>query len=124
MPENASKQVVVAGVAELEGPDPVRDAAAAIARGSGAALHLVHAYELPRLFEMSPGLNIAFPEGEDSYHDAVLGKLQGAWKPHAPAADLGVYSEGYPAQACRDGYRPCYGLPTGKERSTDLVSGG
>ncbi|HET7463513.1 MAG TPA: universal stress protein [Longimicrobium sp.] len=78
MSESEKRPVIVAGVGELSGNDPALLAAADIAQGADAELHLVHAYELPRLFSMAPGLEIAFAEGSDAYHDNVLGLLQGA----------------------------------------------
>jgi nucleotide-binding universal stress UspA family protein len=69
---------IVAGVGELSGDDPTLLLAMDLARRCGAALHLVHAYQLPQLFTMSPGLEIAYPEGSERYAAAVQEALEAA----------------------------------------------
>lgn len=69
---------VVAGIAEVTPDDPTLLVAVEVARCSGADLHLVHAYELPVLFSMSPGLTAAFPEGAKDYEAVLLQKLEEA----------------------------------------------
>jgi universal stress protein E len=66
---------IVVGVAELDPDDPTLLAAVSAARGSGAVLHVVHAYEVPRLLSMSPGLEVAFPEGTTAYEAALRQRL-------------------------------------------------
>ena len=56
----SSVHPIVAGVEHLSAGDPILGVAAELARGSGAALHLVHAYELPHLHFHPPHLP---PEG-------------------------------------------------------------
>ena len=74
------KRVIVAAVGELEGEDRALLAAAALAKGCGGELHLVHGYELPRFFTMSPELAIGFPEAADAYREGVLEQLEtAAW---------------------------------------------
>jgi nucleotide-binding universal stress UspA family protein len=67
---------IVAGVAEPGAADPVIDAAAQVARHAGAALHLVHAYELPSLLTLTPGLEAAFPQGAQHYEAMLRDRLQ------------------------------------------------
>jgi nucleotide-binding universal stress UspA family protein len=69
---------VVAGIAEIAADDPILLTATEVARVAGAELHLVHAYELPTLFTMSPGVSAAFPEGLKDYEAALLQKLEDA----------------------------------------------
>ena len=69
---------VVAGIAEITADDPMLLVATEVARASGAELHLVHAYELPKLFSMSPGLTAAFPEGGRDYEKVLLERLEEA----------------------------------------------
>jgi nucleotide-binding universal stress UspA family protein len=67
--------VIVAGVSELTASDPTLLVATEIARAAGAELHLVHAYQLPPLIGLSPGLEAAYPEGLDRYRELLTAAL-------------------------------------------------
>jgi universal stress protein E len=69
--------VIVAGVSELEANDPTLLVATEVARAAGAELHLVHAYPLPPMITMSPGLE-AFPDGTARYAEALQASLEAA----------------------------------------------
>jgi len=77
------KRVIVAGVGDLQANDPALVAASGLAQRTGAELHLVHAYELPRLLGTSPEVR-AFPEAAEAYRANALGQL------HAAAARAGA----------------------------------
>jgi nucleotide-binding universal stress UspA family protein len=70
--------VIVAGVSELKANDPTLLVATEVARASGAELHLVHAYQLPPLMTLSPGMEVAFPEGYTRYAELLLDSLRSA----------------------------------------------
>jgi nucleotide-binding universal stress UspA family protein len=70
--------VVVAGVSELQANDPTLLVATEVARAPRAELHLVHAYQLPPLLTMSPGLEAAFPEGYERYAGMLQASLEAA----------------------------------------------
>jgi nucleotide-binding universal stress UspA family protein len=69
---------IVAGVSALSAGDPTLQAAIQIAGASGAGLHLVHAWQLPRFMTMAPGLEMAFPEGTRQYEQSLLASLETA----------------------------------------------
>lgn len=69
---------IVAGVGELAGDDPTLLLAMDLARRCDAELHVVHAYQLPQLFTMSPGLEVVYPEGTERYASAVREALEAA----------------------------------------------
>jgi nucleotide-binding universal stress UspA family protein len=71
---------VVAGIAEISADDPTLLTATEVARCCGAELHLVHAYELPALFSLSPGISASFPEGVKDYEAMLMEKLRDAAK--------------------------------------------
>ncbi|HYR09996.1 MAG TPA: universal stress protein [Longimicrobium sp.] len=58
---------IVAGVAELVDDDPTLLLALDLAHRTDATLHLVHAFQLPQLFTLSPGLEMMYPEGTEQY---------------------------------------------------------
>jgi universal stress protein E len=58
---------IVAGVAELVDDDPTLLLALDLAHRTGARLHLVHAFQLPQLFTLSPGVEMMYPEGTEQY---------------------------------------------------------
>lgn len=70
--------VIVAGVSEPAANDPTLLVATEVARAAGAELHLVHAYQLPPLMTMSPGLEMAFPEGAARYATLLAESLETA----------------------------------------------
>jgi universal stress protein E len=67
---------IVAGVGELAGDDPTLLLAVDLARRCGAKLHLVHAFQFPQLYTMSPGLNMVYPEGLQAYEVEMQEALQ------------------------------------------------
>lgn len=69
---------IVAGVGELAGDDPTMLLAMDLARRCDAKLHLVHGYQLPQLYTLSPGLELAFPEDAGHYAAAVQEALEAA----------------------------------------------
>jgi len=69
---------IVAGVSELTADDPTLLVATEVARSAGAELHLVHAYQLPPLMTLSPGLEGASPEGAAHYRRMLLDSLETA----------------------------------------------
>src|SRR5690349_19056792 len=76
MPDRVPR--IVAGVSELTANDPTLLVATEVARSAGAELHLVHAYQLPPLMTMAPGLEVAFPEGAAQYQRMLLDSLESA----------------------------------------------
>lgn len=82
---------IVAGVGELDGNDPTLLLALDLARRSGARLHVVHAYTLPPLFSMSPGLEIAYPEGTERYEAAVQAALEAAVRTNPDTEDVACH---------------------------------
>jgi nucleotide-binding universal stress UspA family protein len=70
--------VVVAGVSELQANDHTLLVATEVARAARAELHLVHAYQLPPLLTMTPGLEAAFPEGHARYAEMLQESLESA----------------------------------------------
>lgn len=70
--------VVVAGVSELQANDPTLLVATELARAAHAELHLVHAYQMPPLMTMTPGLEAAFPEGYARYAEMLQASLESA----------------------------------------------
>jgi universal stress protein E len=52
---------VVAGVRTLAADDAILLAALALGERTGAAVHLVHAFEFPRLFTLEPGAQVLYP---------------------------------------------------------------
>jgi nucleotide-binding universal stress UspA family protein len=70
--------VVVAGVSELQANDPTLLVATEVARAAHAELHLVHAYQMPPLMTMTPGLEAAFPEGYARYAEMLQASLESA----------------------------------------------
>jgi len=71
-------RVIVAGLSELSAGDPTLLVATEVARAAGAELHLVHAYQIPPLMTMSPGMEVAFPEGYARYAELLLDALHAA----------------------------------------------
>lgn len=69
---------IVAGVGELAGDDPTLLLAVDLARRCGAKLHLVHAFQFPQLYTMSPGLNMVYPEGLQEYEGEMQEALEAA----------------------------------------------
>jgi nucleotide-binding universal stress UspA family protein len=67
---------IVAGVGELASDDPTLLLAVDLARQCGARLHLVHAFQFPQLFTMSPGLNMVYPEGLEQYEAEMQKALE------------------------------------------------
>lgn len=55
-------ETIVAGVGSVGESDPTLLAALGLARRSGAALHLVHAFEFPRIFTLEPGAEAMYPD--------------------------------------------------------------
>jgi universal stress protein E len=91
---------IVAGVGELAGDDPTMLLALDLARRCGARLHLVHAWQLPQLFTMSPGLEMAYPEGTERYAAAVQKGLEAAVRRHPDTEGVTCHAvPGAPAAA-------------------------
>lgn len=67
---------IVAGVAELVDDDPMLLLALDLASRTGARLHLVHAFPLPQLFTLSPGVEMVYPEGTEQYRVQMQGLLE------------------------------------------------
>jgi nucleotide-binding universal stress UspA family protein len=67
---------IVAGVAELVDDDPTLLLGLDLAHRTGATLHLVHAFQLPQLFTMSPGLELMYPEGTEQYRVQMQALLE------------------------------------------------
>jgi universal stress protein E len=53
---------IVAGIGTVAENDPTLLLALGLARRSGAALHLVHAFEFPRIFTLEPGAEAMYPD--------------------------------------------------------------
>lgn len=70
-------RTIVAGIAELEKPDPVLLAAVELAERTGASLHLVHAFELPDLM-WDAYARMGYADGEllKQYMDGVQHRLE------------------------------------------------
>jgi nucleotide-binding universal stress UspA family protein len=79
---------IVAGVGELAGDDPTLLLAVDLARRCGAKLHLVHAFQFPQLYTMSPGLNMVYPEGLQEYESEMQAALEAAVR-HNPEVEDG-----------------------------------
>jgi len=69
---------IVAGLSELTAGDPTLLVAMEVAREAGAELILVHAYSLPPLMTLSPGIDTAFPEGTARYAGVLQATLEAA----------------------------------------------
>ena len=76
MPDTVRR--IVAGLSELTADDPTLLVAMEVARAAGAELHLVHAYQLPPLMTLSPGIEAAFPEGYARYAEMLQASLEAA----------------------------------------------
>ncbi|HEU4457481.1 MAG TPA: universal stress protein [Longimicrobium sp.] len=70
-------RTIVAGVSHLSSDDPTLIAAGELARWTGAALHLVHAYDLPPAFG-SPELGLMLPTWPREYAEGRRGLLEAA----------------------------------------------
>jgi nucleotide-binding universal stress UspA family protein len=81
-------RTIVAGVSHLADDDPTLGVAAALARWSGAELHLVHAFDFPPLFA-SPGLEYASPETSRLYLQGQRERLEAAAR-RVPGAEAAV----------------------------------
>jgi nucleotide-binding universal stress UspA family protein len=80
---------IVAGIASLDGEDPIMTAAVDIAESTGAELHLVHAFELPSLaWDAYARMGYVDASELDSYADALCARLERAVAVHAPAGRL------------------------------------
>jgi universal stress protein E len=87
---------IVAGVGELAGDDPTLLLAVDLARRCGAKLHLVHAFQFPQLYTMSPGLNMAYPEGLQEYEAEVQKALEAAVRRNPEVEDGSVVCHALP----------------------------
>jgi nucleotide-binding universal stress UspA family protein len=68
---------IVAGIGDLDGPDPVLGPAIDLARRTGATLHLVHAFELPDL-SWDIYARIGYPDriSLERHRDEMRGRLE------------------------------------------------
>jgi universal stress protein E len=78
---------IVAGVGTLSERDPTLVAARAAAQRAGAVLHVVHAFEFPRIFTLEPGMETIYPEAATRHGaelrerlEAIVGELPGGEK--------------------------------------------
>jgi universal stress protein E len=78
---------IVAGVGEPAGDDPTLLLAVDLARQCGARLHLVHAFQFPQLFTMSPGLDMVYPEGLQHYEAEMQEALEAAVRQNPEVED-------------------------------------
>jgi len=76
-----TKLVIVAGVGDLAENDPALRAAVELARGAGAELHLVRAYDLPRSFTAMSGLDPGLVDRTEAYREEVRSELLAAAGP-------------------------------------------
>ena len=96
-------RTIVAGVADVDGPDPVLGYAAELARRVGATLHVVHSYTPPET-TMSLGLAAAdviaglppvplwnIPEETKALHDSITTRLRGQLVTGPGAAEARVH---------------------------------
>lgn len=88
---------LLVGVADTDGADPALAAAVEIARRTGATLHVLHAYPVPALFTLSPGLEMIDPAGPVQYGELVLRRLEFAVRDLFP--DDGVVCHAEPGSA-------------------------
>ncbi|HEU0301086.1 MAG TPA: universal stress protein [Longimicrobium sp.] len=105
-------KTIVAGVSQPNEGDPTLVAAAALARWTGAALHLVQAYTIPPVFS-PPQLGYTSPEWTQHYADHIADRLE-ATAHRVPGAESAVCHAvaGTPAQAI---------LETAAQEGADLV---
>ena len=95
-------RTIVAGLAELKEDDPILLLALDLARRADAKLHLVHAYELPQLFTMSPGLDMVYPEGTARYGEEMQELLEAVVRRHPDGENAGCHAVlGSPAAVLR-----------------------
>ena len=96
-------RTIVAGVAELAEDDPTLLLALDLARRADAKLHLVHAYELPQLFTMAPGLEMAYPEGSMRYGEEMRELLESVVRRHPDGEGAACHvAAGSPAAVLRE----------------------
>lgn len=100
MPERI--ETIVAGVGGVAGDDPAMLAALGLARQSGAALHLVHAFEFPRLFTLEPGAEAMYPDAATRMAATLRERLEDAVRalPGGESVTCHVHP-GSPADAIR-----------------------
>lgn len=87
---------IVAGVGEVAGDDPTLLLAVDLARRCGAKLHLVHAFQFPQLYTMSPGLDMVYPEGLQVYEAEMQEALQAAVRRNPQVQDDKVVCHALP----------------------------
>lgn len=95
-------ETIVAGVGSVGESDPTLAAALGLARRSGAALHLVHAFEFPRIFTLEPGAEAMYPEAATRMAADLRERLSGAARslPGGESATCHVHP-GSPGEAVR-----------------------
>jgi nucleotide-binding universal stress UspA family protein len=81
-------RTIVAGVARPEAADPALAAAAALARATGAALHLVHVFEVPPVFTLSTELSLLYPEARRRWEAELRETLEAAGRAAAPGMEV------------------------------------
>ncbi len=102
---NEAIRTIVAGVADVSGPDPVLRYAAELARRVGATLHLAHAYAPPET-AMSLGLAAAdvmaglppvplwnIPEETRALHDSITERLRAQLGSDTGALEVRIHVE-------------------------------
>jgi nucleotide-binding universal stress UspA family protein len=99
-----SIRTIVVGVGDLHEPDPVLPAAAALAERTGAALHAVHAYDIPALI-WDAYLEVAADGGgvQDEIAEANTDALASAVRRAAPGAKVHCHAfRGTPERAVNE----------------------
>jgi universal stress protein E len=75
---SGTKLVIVAGVGDLVANDPALLAAVELARGAGAELHLVRAYDLPPALEATSGFSLGLAGRTQEYREQLSDELRAA----------------------------------------------
>lgn len=90
-------RTLLVGMADPDGRDPALRAAVEIARRTGATLHAVHAYQLPAMFTMGPGMEVIDPYAPRQYQEQLLRRVEFAV--HDLFPDLAVVCHAEPGSA-------------------------
>ena len=69
---------IVAGVGSVAATDPTLLAALGLARRCGATVHLVHAFEFPRIFTLEPGAEAMYPDAALRYGVELKEQMEAA----------------------------------------------
>ena len=85
-------KAIVVGLADSDAPDPALAAAVEIARRAGAPLHAVHAFTLPPIFTMMPGLDFVDPRGPQAYAAQLWDEMDAKVRRLHPGADIACHA--------------------------------